>query len=202
MTQLATRNEGEGGRGVGEASSYVFRLPVEPVVLKNSKQIVRTRSGKTFIKCSDKVERITEAASFWLKREQQRLEMAGQLPVFPPDVWLNAKIIVAGPWRSDSENLPDLSNLYEFPQDRLEHYGIIANDRRISAHDGCRRICLCDNCPERPLITRGPNAGKRKDTCGHSRECKRPFIEITLTPMPELISENTSKTLFPGDVVR
>lgn len=39
-----------------------------------------------------------------------------------------------------SMNLPDLSNLYELPQDCLTMAGIIDDDHLICAHDGSRRM--------------------------------------------------------------
>lgn len=39
-----------------------------------------------------------------------------------------------------SEKLPDLSNLYELPQDILQSTGVIKNDSLIDSHDGSRRL--------------------------------------------------------------
>lgn len=39
-----------------------------------------------------------------------------------------------------NKNLPDLSNLYELPQDCLEMAGILENDNLIDSHDWSRRI--------------------------------------------------------------
>lgn len=38
-----------------------------------------------------------------------------------------------------NSKIPDLSNLYELPQDCLEKAGVILNDSLIEAHDGSRR---------------------------------------------------------------
>jgi Holliday junction resolvase RusA-like endonuclease len=38
-----------------------------------------------------------------------------------------------------SAKLPDLSNLYELPQDVMQDMGIIKNDTLICSHDGSRR---------------------------------------------------------------
>lgn len=38
-----------------------------------------------------------------------------------------------------NQKLPDLSNLYELPQDVLQNVGIILNDTNICSHDGSRR---------------------------------------------------------------
>jgi len=67
----------------------------------------------------------------------------------------------------------DISNLYEAPQDWMQQAGVIANDGLIAHHDGSRQHCLCDTCDEIPIITRGPNKGKRKKTCGHSHKCDK-----------------------------
>jgi Holliday junction resolvase RusA-like endonuclease len=44
-----------------------------------------------------------------------------------------------------SKKLPDLSNLYELPQDCLQKVGIIQNDTQIVSHDGSRRKPLSGN---------------------------------------------------------
>jgi Holliday junction resolvase RusA-like endonuclease len=41
--------------------------------------------------------------------------------------------------------LPDLSNLYEMPQDCLQTAGIIDNDTDIISHDGSRRLPGVEN---------------------------------------------------------
>jgi Holliday junction resolvase RusA-like endonuclease len=51
---------------------------------------------------------------------------------FPESVFYTKK----GP---RSAKLPDLSNLYELPQDVMQKLGIIANDTIICSHDGSRR---------------------------------------------------------------
>jgi Holliday junction resolvase RusA-like endonuclease len=39
-----------------------------------------------------------------------------------------------------NRKLPDLSNLYHFPEDCLQNVGIIENDSLICSHDGSRRL--------------------------------------------------------------
>lgn len=52
---------------------------------------------------------------------------------FPADVYFTKKGDL-------SNRLPDLSNLYELPQDCLESAQVIANDRLICSHDLSRRL--------------------------------------------------------------
>lgn len=39
-----------------------------------------------------------------------------------------------------NQKIPDLSNLYHFPEDCLQEVGIIENDSFICSHDGSRRL--------------------------------------------------------------
>lgn len=41
---------------------------------------------------------------------------------------------------TQSKRLPDLSNLYQLPEDCLQQAGIITNDTIVSGHDGSRRM--------------------------------------------------------------
>lgn len=52
---------------------------------------------------------------------------------FPKDVYFTQKGEI-------SKNLPDLSNLYELPQDCLTKAGVIADDTLIDSHDLSRRL--------------------------------------------------------------
>lgn len=76
-----------------------------------------------------------------------------------------------GAWAEDSGNLPDLSNLYQMPEDLLQYAGVIEDDRLIAGHDGSRRVCLCSGpCPKR---------GKKK-SCGAKKKCPFARVEIVL----------------------
>ena len=70
-------------------------------------------------------------------------------------------------------HVPDISNLYQAPEDWMEDAGVLLNDGQIEHHDGSRRHILCHDCTERPLITRGPNKGQRKHNCGKSKTCNK-----------------------------
>ena len=51
---------------------------------------------------------------------------------------LNENLNIPNPKRN--KTIPDLSNLYELPQDCLERAGVIVNDRIIESHDLSRRL--------------------------------------------------------------
>lgn len=46
-----------------------------------------------------------------------------------------------------SQNLPDISNLYEFPQDCLQAAGILKNDNLIKSHDFSRILPTIEKEP-------------------------------------------------------
>lgn len=52
---------------------------------------------------------------------------------FPASVYFNKK-------GARSKTLPDLSNLYQLPEDVLQKVGIILNDTQVESHDGSRRL--------------------------------------------------------------
>jgi len=143
-----------------------------PHVLKNRKSIIRNRrTGNLQIISNKKVEDAMKRTV-----EDFSLQWKGSPLDFPISLQIRTYIAT----RSDSGRLPDASNLYELPQDALEHAGVIVNDRLVQHHDGSRRICLCDTCDKRPLITRGINKGKRKGTCGMMKRCPYERIEIII----------------------
>ena len=46
---------------------------------------------------------------------------------------------------SVNKKMPDLSNLYELPQDSLQKAGVIEDDRLVYSHDGSRRLPWHEN---------------------------------------------------------
>jgi len=60
---------------------------------------------------------------------------------------IRARFLFIGPWKPGNE--PDLSNLYQLPEDVMQKAGIIEDDQQIESHDGSRRVGLCLRCPHR-----------------------------------------------------
>jgi len=146
-----------------------FIIKGSPVVLKNSKRI--TRSGG-----------IIPSAKVEAYRPQALLQLLKQCcprhTIMQP---VHVKMLFYGAWKRSNENLPDLSNLYQMPEDLLEQAGVIENDNQIESHDGSRRICLCDTCTDKPDYKGGPNKGQPKPDCGAVKRCPKEFIEIEIT---------------------
>jgi Holliday junction resolvase RusA-like endonuclease len=141
-----------------------------PKILKNNKQILKTRDGRPFIASSTRVQKAMKAAIEYLK-----LQWGHRKPINIP---VSLQIMSYGAWKSDSGNIPDASNLYEFPQDALEAAGIIKDDRLVEHHDGSRRIPMCATCHKRGTFSRGPNKGQRKPDCGQVKLCPYERTEI------------------------
>ena len=171
-----------------------FVIKGSPVILKNSKRI--TRCGGVI--SSAKVEAYRPQAVLQLRTQKSNLRMMlGSLPLAPLDIPINVKITSYGAWKRESGNLPDLSNLYQMPEDLLEQAGIIEDDNQIESHDGSRRICMCDTCPDRPLFKAGPNKGQPKPDCGKVKRCPHERVEIEIEAMPkdykEIVRKLTAK---------
>jgi len=160
----------------------------QPVILKNGKMICFNRkTGSRFIKSNDRVERYNELALV-----QLRSQWKNQPPITVP---VGIKMLFFGHWHRVSETIPDLSNLYEAPQDLLQKAGILLNDRQIEHHDGSRRVCLCDlDCPDKPEIKTGTKKGQKKDSCGEMKKCRFARVEIELFQLEgNVIVETTPK---------
>lgn len=93
---------------------------------KNSKQIARTRSGRSFLMSSDAFKTWEASAAAEMFIQKRKLENEGV--VFPIDGKLRLVITFEMEGRKHE---PDLSNLLEGPQDLLQKLGIIENDKRI-----------------------------------------------------------------------
>ena len=142
-----------------------------PHILKNPKRILKTRGGRMFIGSPKNYPEMKKAAA------QLSLQWKGA----PLDFPISLKILSYGAWKRDSGNLPDASNLYEFPQDAMQRAGILADDRIVEHHDGSRRISLCDSCARRETIKKGPRKGHKKENCGSVRSCPFERVEIYIT---------------------
>jgi Holliday junction resolvase RusA-like endonuclease len=151
-------------------------IPGGPVVLKNSKQIIRI-AGRTIIKSSPKVEAYQHRAIGVLCEQ-----WGSKAPITEP---INLVIRSYGAWKRSSGNLPDASNLYQMPEDLLEAAGIIADDRQIESHDGSRRVCMCDTCNARLFFKRGPQKGQRKPDCEAVKKCPYQRVELELVVLKD-----------------
>ena len=168
-------------------ASHSLTILGHPVVLKNSKQICLNRkTGKSFIKSNQKVDAYRHRAI-----AQIRYQWGNRAPCEGP---LHVQIEIYGAWRSDSGNLPDLSNLYQMPEDLIEQCGVIVDDRQIASHNGSRRICLCDGpCMRRPIYKSGPKKGEKKPSCESIKACPYERVTISIEPMN---LPNTSESVY------
>lgn len=107
---------------------------------KNSKNLfVNRRTGRTFITSSNKAK--VAEASMVAELGRRRIEYTW-LPIRDPVIAKFTFIYPKDEFYTKkgqrSKNLPDISNLYELPQDALQSAGILENDRLIRGHDGSR----------------------------------------------------------------
>ena len=142
----------------------------QPSVLKNSKRISKVR-GRIIVRKSAKAERIEKA--FMLQLRAQHRGPTITVPIY-------IKFLFYGAWKAKSGNLPDLSNLFEAPQDCLQKAGVIQDDRQIESLDGSRRYAMCDTCNLRLFYLRGPKKGQRKPDCGQVKKCSYERTEIII----------------------
>ena len=149
-------------------------LPGRPVILKNSKQIALNRkTGKPFVRSNDRVD-VYKKSAVMILRSQWRGRPAITEPV-------SMKLTIKLASSHDNENIPDLSNLLQAPEDLLQAAGVILNDRLIENHDGSRRVCLCDgDCPSKQIYVAGAKRGMKKDNCGAVKKCPFECVEIEL----------------------
>lgn len=135
-------------------------IPGSPVVLKNSKNVFRGR-----VTHSKKVKNRMEP-DLWLVKSKWALP--------PLNHRISLKIMSYGAWFKSDGNIPDASNLYQYPEDILEKAGIITNDRLVEHHDGSRRVYLCEICGRKSMRPR------KKDwiKCGNVKKC--PLEKVTV----------------------
>lgn len=167
-----------------------YYLRGHPAVLKNSKKIVMIPVRK-----GSKQKRPIIIESSLAKKYRDRIMAQlyidrGPAPTITGPI--SAEMIFYGAWKGDGKSIPDISNLYQMPEDLMQAAGIIDDDRLIQNHDGSARVCLCDYaCPKKRLITQGPNKGKYKPDCGAVKKCTYECVRIRLRhaePMrPDLV---------------
>ena len=151
-----------------------YKITGQPVVLKNNKRIVKMGKFTRLIP-SKKV----------LKAEKLALLELNKQKVSTWRSKLHVKFTFYGAWKDGNSNVPDLSNLYEAPQDWLQKSEIIEDDRLIESHDGSRRICMCPTCPKRLKYKRGERAGQYKEDCGAVKKCPFERTEIEIEKFEE-----------------
>ena len=148
-------------------------IPGVPVVLKNSKQIIRNpKTGKPLLVPSTQAKKSLRVAGLHLQSQWR-----SRPPIKGP---VHLVITSFGPWKRSSLTLPDASNLYQLPEDALQAAGVLADDRQVESHDGSRRVCMCDTCDDRPLYKAGPKRGQWKPDCGAVKKCPYPRVEIVI----------------------
>lgn len=127
----------------GDALFHCYVPVNKHVVKKNSRPILRNRrTGKSFPGKSTELRsaenHLINSFRLEILRRQNfktidKLVWAVFIFHFPQESYFNKKGELSG-------KLPDLSNLYELPQDCLESSQVIANDRLICSHDLSRRL--------------------------------------------------------------
>ena len=103
---------------------YVIELP--PVTKKNSQQILKTKSGRSFIAPSAAYKNYAKAAMWYIRPR----------PLQPLTRALTVKCIFYIP----THRRVDLTNLLEAVDDILVERGVIADDNStiVASHDGSR----------------------------------------------------------------
>jgi len=142
-----------------------------PVILKNSKQIIWVK-GKPIVKSSPQVEAYQHKAIAVICAQ-----LGGDKPILGD---VQATMLFYGAWKKGSGNVPDLSNLYQMPEDLMQAAGVYLDDNQIESHDGSRRVYMCDACDDRPYFKAGPKKGKQKPDCGHVKKCPHERIVIEI----------------------
>ncbi len=126
---------------------FKIKIPVPyHAIKKNNKQIAfNRRTGKSFIRSSDKALFLQN----WLHQKltteklKQRIDTitdyikCEMVFYFPESVYYTKK-------GERSKKLPDLSNLYQLPEDCLQKAGIIENDHLIETHGDSARLPIKD----------------------------------------------------------
>lgn len=119
-------------------------IPVEShITKKNGRPVfVNPRTGKAFM---GKTYALTKAEKhMFIHFRNKANEMKIDKP-FDCRIWFMAHFHIEQSRYFTKKNeinkkIPDLSNLYELPQDVLTKAGIISDDTLIDSHDGSRRL--------------------------------------------------------------
>ena len=107
-------------------------------IKKNSKRILYNRgTGRPFITSNQDAKSAENEMVFTLTRMRSEIEKT-----IDEDIEIEFIFTFKDYYTKKGERrktIPDLSNLYELPQDALQKSGIINNDTQICSHDGSRR---------------------------------------------------------------
>ncbi len=112
-------------------------------ILKNNKKIKKNwKTGQRYIGASDNAL-VDKDKLITLLIQEKVLQRFNE----PIEIYVNGCFKFYFPLKkyrtkegNISKNLPDLSNLYELPQDCLQSVGILTDDHYIESHDGSRRL--------------------------------------------------------------
>lgn len=124
---------------------FYMRIPVEyHSVKKNNRQIMRNRrTGKMFLGKSGRlVSAEQELLTAMLSAKEYNVLEKKKYPITTP-VQVTMKFYFSKYFTKKglvNKKLPDLSNLYQLPEDCLQKAGIIFDDYLIFSHDGSRRL--------------------------------------------------------------
>lgn len=164
---------------------FSCRLPIPPVVKKNSKNIWKNKkTGKYFLGNNKVYDYWTPGALLAL--QSKKIHSNNRLK-FPITTLCHVKFAFAGIWDFRDKNIPDLSNLYEAPQDWLQKARIIDDDRLIASHDQSRRIELCEWCDFYVDGVRRKTT-KTLKRCPGARKCLKAYIDIQIYEFNDLPS--------------
>lgn len=111
-------------------SKVLFRceIPGRPIVKKNTQRVYGV--GKS--------RRAVYSSKYLRWRDIALLEMRKAWDSFDPiEVKVNAKMVFCF---KNMRSEPDLSNLYEGPQDVLQMAGVLKDDRLIYSHNGSTKL--------------------------------------------------------------
>jgi Holliday junction resolvase RusA-like endonuclease len=119
-----------------------FEIEVEShVVKKNGRSIFKNKkTGRMF---PGKSQRLISAEYEIIKQLTEYKELFKITKAIDYPIHLTLEFYMKNYFTQQgnmSLKLPDLSNLYELPQDCLQQAGIIENDIWVFSHDGSRRI--------------------------------------------------------------
>lgn len=126
--------------------SATFSLPSHGIK-KNSKDILFNKAtGRRFVASNAKAKKQENQLVNLLLLEKNKKQLSTIKDrvwlklefYFPKDKFFTKKSTI-------SKKLPDLSNLYQMPEDALEKAKIIDNDTLIDSHDGSRRLMSASN---------------------------------------------------------
>lgn len=123
---------------------YSFQCEVQShLSKKNGRDILLNR--KTGRRFPGKSRRLIKAEELLILEMKSQANTQGLTAPLTRRLWLEARFYFPNNeyYNKDgsiNRNLPDLSNLYELPQDCLQSAGVIKNDTQIDSHDLSRRL--------------------------------------------------------------